>query len=298
MTDRPAAPDTIILMHGLWMTPLSWEDWVDRYMSRGYHVIAPAWPGLDREIPDIRRDPSSLAGLGVTEIVDHYDRIIRGLEKPPIVIGHSFGGLFTQILLDRGLGAAGVAIASVAAKGVFKLPFSTLRTAWPALKNPANRRRAFTISARQFRYRFGNTLTGKESNAVYDRYCIPGTGRVLFQAAFANVNPRAATRVEFRRPERAPILMIAGGKDHVSPPSVVRENVRKYRRSEALTEYKEFPGRSHFILGQRGWEEVADYALAWAVKHATGRRPLLEASPIGSPAALGTTAWGSRTRAK
>ena len=161
-----STPDTIVLIHGLWITPRSWVPWVERFSSRGYRVLAPAWPGLDREVGDIRRDPSSLAGLGVTEIVDHYDRIIRELEQPPIIMGHSFGGLVTQLLVDRGLGAAAVPIAPAPPKGIVLLPWSSIRTAWPALKNPANRERSFTLSAKQFRYRFGNTLSEHDSNTA------------------------------------------------------------------------------------------------------------------------------------
>jgi pimeloyl-ACP methyl ester carboxylesterase len=284
----PATPDTIVLIHGLWMTPRSWEKWVDRYSSRGYRVIAPAWPGLDRDIADIRRDPSSLDGLGVTEIVDHYDRIVRELDQPPIIMGHSFGAAFTQLLLDRGLGAAGVAISSAPVKGIVRLPFSSLRSAWPALKNPANRKRSFTLSPKQFRYRFGNTMSEEQSNTVYDEQCIPGTGRVLFQAGLANFTPNAATKVDFRRPSRAPLLMIAGEKDHVAPPSIVRSNFKKYRRSPSTTEYKEFPGRSHYICGERGWEEVADYALAWVMENATAGGSVLGPPTVNRHDAFGT----------
>jgi pimeloyl-ACP methyl ester carboxylesterase len=276
-SDR-TTPDTIVLVHGLWMTPRSWKDWIERYTERGYRVIAPAWSGLDGEVEQIRRDPTPLAGLGITEIVDHYDRIIRELDRPPIVMGHSFGGAITQILLDRGLGAAGVAISSAPVKGVFGLPISSLRTGWPALKNPANRTRTFPLTPDQFRYRFGNRLSEGQSNEVYSRLYIPGTARVVFQAAFANLNSRAATRVDFRRPGRAPLLMIAGGEDHVSPPSLVRENFKRYRRSDSITGYKEFPGRSHFIAGQEGWEEVADYALAWVTENVGERTPTMIAT--------------------
>lgn len=264
-----STPDTIVLIHGLWMTPRSWDPWEERYSNRGYRVLAPAWPGLDRDVADIRRDPSSLAGLGVTEIVDHYDRIIQDLEQPPIVMGHSFGGLVTQLLADRGLGVAAVPIAPAPPKGIVLLPWSSIRTAWPALKNPANRRRSFTLTARQFRYRFGNTLSEPESNAVYEQHYVPGTGRVLFQAAFANLAPHAATTVDVRRPGRAPMLLIAGEKDHVAPASLVRKNFKKYRRSPSVTEYREYPGRSHWLCGEPGWEEIVDYALTWAMEKAT-----------------------------
>jgi len=259
-------PDTIVLIHGLWMTPRSWDPWVERFSSRGYRVLAPAWPGIDREISDIRRDPSSLEGLGVTEIVDRYDRVIRELEQPPIIMGHSFGGLVTQLLVDRGLGAAAVPIAPAPPKGILLLPWSSIRTAWPALKNPANRKRSFTLSAKQFRYRFGNTLSEQESNTVYERQYIPGTGRVLLQAAFANLSLNAATKVDFRRPGRSPMLLISGEKDHVSPAALVRANFKKYRRSPSITELREFPGRSHWLCGERGWEEIADFALTRALQ--------------------------------
>jgi len=266
-------PDTIVLVHGLWMTPRSWEPWVDRFSSRGYKVIAPAWPGLEgRSVEDIRRDPSALAGLGVGEIVDHYDKAIRELGRPPIIMGHSFGGLITQLLVDRDLAAAAVPIAPAPPRGVLKLPWSSIRSAWPALKNPANRTRAFTLSAQQFRYRFGNTMSEQESNAVYEREYIPGTGRVLFQAAYANFTPKAsaATRLDQDKADRAPMVFIAGEKDHVSPAAAVRANFKKYRRSPPITEHKEYPGRSHFLCGEEGWEEIADFALRWATEKAGG----------------------------
>ena len=268
----PTTPDTIVLIHGLWVTPLSWEHWVDRYRSRGYQVLAPAWPGMDRDIEELRRDASAVAGLGVTEIVDHYDAIIRKLERPPIIMGHSFGGLFTQMLLDRGLGAAGVAIDSAPVKGILLLPFSTLKVSFPALRNPANLHRAMALTPEQFHYAFGNNLTEEESRAVYDRYAVPGPDHVLFQAGLANFNPHAATMVNFHNDRRAPLLLIAGGKDHVAPASVTQANFRLYRKSRAVTDYKEFPDRSHYTVGEPGWEEVADYALRWAVEHGTDRR--------------------------
>jgi pimeloyl-ACP methyl ester carboxylesterase len=260
-------PDTIVLIHGLWMTPLSWEHWIDRYEGRGYKVLAPAWPGMGGNIDELRRDPSAIEHLGVTEIVDSYDEIIRELETPPIIMGHSFGGAFTQILLDRGLGAAGVVIDPAAVKGILALPASTLKSAFPGLKNPANNHRAVRLTPEEFRYSFGNTLTEEESLSAYGRYAVPGPGRVLFQAALANFNPHATTRVDFQSDDRAPVLLITGGKDHISPPAINESNAKHYRKSEAVTAYKEFPDRSHFTVGEDGWEEVADYALDWSVAH-------------------------------
>jgi pimeloyl-ACP methyl ester carboxylesterase len=252
----------------LWMTPLSWENWVQRYTDQGYKVIARGWPGMDGDINEIRRDPSALAGLGITEVVDHYDGIIRSLEAPPIIMGHSFGGLMAQILLDRGLGAAGVAIDPAPVKGILLLPFSSIRVAWPALSNPANAHKAVALTPEQFHYAFGNTLSEAESLAAYERYAVPGPDHLLFQASLANFNPHAATAVNFHNDDRAPLLLIAGGKDHIAPAAVTRINYKLYDHSKAVTDFKEYPDRSHFTVGEKGWEEVADYALQWAADNA------------------------------
>ena len=271
-----ATSNTIVLIHGLWMTPHSWEHWVTRYTAAGYTVLAPAWPGLEGEVEALRADPTALAGLSVTAVADHYERIIRDLDRPPMIIGHSFGGTFVQLLLDRGLGAAGVAIASAPVKGVLRLPLSTVRATLPVLRNPANRHRAVPLTQAQFHYAFTNTMTQAQSREVYDRYHVPAAGGVLFEGALANLRPRAATKVDFANPNRAPLLFIGGGADRTIPPAVNRENARRYRRSAALTGYREFPGRSHFTVGQPGWEEVADYALNWCNEH-TGRALLATA---------------------
>jgi pimeloyl-ACP methyl ester carboxylesterase len=265
-------PDTVVLIHGLWMTALSWEHWVDRYQGRGINVIARSWPGMEGDIDALRADTSEIDDLGIEEIVEHYTGIIEELASPPIIMGHSFGGAFTQILLDRGLGAAGVAIDSAPVRGLLALPVSTLRSGFPVLKNPANRHRAVALSAEEFHYSFTNTLNEAESGPIYDRYAVPGPGRVLFQGALANFKPGAATAVDFKNDDRAPLLLIAGGEDHVAPASLNESNFKHYESSAAVTEFKEFPGRSHYTLGQAGWEEVADYALDWAVKAATEQR--------------------------
>jgi pimeloyl-ACP methyl ester carboxylesterase len=261
----------IVLIHGLWMTALCWENWVNRYTASGYRVVAKSWPGMDIDINELRRDPTPIAHMGITEIVAHYENIIRDLDAPPIIIGHSFGGLIAQILLDRGLGAAAVAIAPAPVKGILFLPFSTLKVTFPALSNPANNRRAIPLTPEQFHYAFTNSLSEEESLAVYERYAVPGPDHILFQAALANFNPHAATAVDFQNKERAPLLLISGGKDHVSPASVVEANFRLYGKSSAVTEYRGFPERTHYTLGQSGWEEVADYALTWSEAHAVER---------------------------
>jgi pimeloyl-ACP methyl ester carboxylesterase len=271
MPNGSHAPDTIVLIHGLWLTPRSWERWVDRYARRGYRALAPAWPGMEAEVEALNADPSPIARLTVDRIVDHYEEIILNLERPPIVMGHSFGGTFTQILLDRGLGAAGVGVASATVKGVPDLPLSTIKVAAPAL-SPFKKGQAVPLTPKEFHYAFANTLTQAESDAIYRRYHVPAAGTVLQEYAFANFHREAPTRVDFRREDRAPLLFIAFGEDHVMPPKVVGHTEERYDDSNSITEFKEFPGRPHFPAVP-GWEEVADYALDWAVAHASVSLP-------------------------
>jgi pimeloyl-ACP methyl ester carboxylesterase len=259
---------TIVLIHGLWVTPRSWDLFRNFYEERGYHVLTPAWPRMQGEVQEIRRDPSALAGLGLREIADHYERFIRALDEPPILMGHSMGGLTVQILLDRGLGAAGVSIDGAAPRGIFRLPLSTIKACRPVLSNPRNYGRNVTLTFDQFRYTFANVMTQEAARAAYNNNAIPGPGRPVFQVAFGNIIPRAANQVNHRNNSRAPLLLIAGAEDHLVPPIVNQINYKKYRRSTAITEYKEFPHRSHLIVAQDGWQEVADYALSWAQANA------------------------------
>jgi alpha-beta hydrolase superfamily lysophospholipase len=269
-TDDPAggaAKGTIVLIHGLWLSARSWEHWVDRYAEAGYRVLSPGWPGMDVEVEVLRKDPTVMNGLGVVEVADHYETFLRSLDAPPILMGHSLGGLLVQILLDRGLGSVGVAIHPAPPKGVLRLPVSAVRSSAPVRSKPGNRNRTVSLTPKQWHYAFTNTLSEKESKAAYARYHVPAPGRPLFQVATANIKPGAATKVNFGNDDRAPLLLIAGGADHTIPAAMVRENLKRYRRSMAVTDLEEYPGRSHFTTGSPGWEEVADYALGWAEQH-------------------------------
>jgi pimeloyl-ACP methyl ester carboxylesterase len=256
--------NTIVLIHGLWVTPRSWDRFRGYFEARNYRVLTPAWPRLVGDVEEVRRDPSALNGLGIKECVDHYDAIIRDLDEPPIIIGHSFGGLFAQMLLDRGLGAAGVAIDAAQPKGVLRLPAAQIRALSPVLLNPANRKRTVALTYKEFRYGFANTMSEADARAAFEAEAIPSPGRPVFEAGLANLNPRAVTKVKYRNDKRAPLLLIAGSDDHTVPAAVNRSNYRKYHNSKAVTSFKEFPGRSHMIIAQTGWEQVADYALSWA----------------------------------
>jgi pimeloyl-ACP methyl ester carboxylesterase len=212
-----------------------------------------------------------LANLGVREIADHLSEVIEALGTKPIIIGHSFGGAFVQLLLDAGYGAAGVSIDGAGVKGIKALPFSEIKSTFPVLKNPANRDRALPITEKEFHYAFTNNLSDEESKTVFDRYVIPVSGRMLFQGGFANFTPHAATTVNFANDDRAPLLFIAGGHDHILPPAVQRENFKKNaKHSEAITAFKLFEDRSHYTCGEAGWEQVADLALNWALTPTSG----------------------------
>jgi pimeloyl-ACP methyl ester carboxylesterase len=255
----------VVLIHGLWMTPRSWEHWIDRFGGRGYRVLAPPYPGFEVEVEALRADTSPIERLTIDGVADHYEAIIRDLDTPPIIIGHSFGGTVTQLLLDRGLGAAAVVIDSALVKGIRTLPLNQLRALFPALNNPAHRHQAVPFTADQFHWAFANVLSEEESQKVYERYHIPAPGRIIWDGALANFQPHSEATVDFKRPGRAPLLFIAGSEDHIMPPAVNKSNYHLQLESESVTEYTEFAGRCHYTCGQEGWEPLADYALAWAM---------------------------------
>jgi pimeloyl-ACP methyl ester carboxylesterase len=254
---------TIVFIHGAWVTRDCWDRFVPFFEAKGYHCLAPSWPGKDRRVEVIRADPSALAGLGIGEIVAHYEAIIRALPEPPILIGHSFGGLFTQILLDRGLGAAGIAIDSAPPKGVWAYEPTALRSLLTTLLQWRVWRKVVTWKYSNFRYAFVHTLPGAEARVAYDRYVVPESGRIFFQSATAMLDRSSPIRVDFSNGTRAPLLLIAGAKDRIVPPVINHRNHRAYAKSGARTDFREFPDRTHWIIGQPGWEQVAEHAAAW-----------------------------------
>jgi len=264
---------TIVFIHGAWVTADCWDRFLPFFEAKGYRCLAPTWPGKERSVEEIRADPSALAGLGVGEIVAHYEAIIRRLDEPPILIGHSFGGLFTQILLDRGLGAAGVAIDSAPPRGVWAYEPTALRALLTTLLHWRVWRKVVRWKYSNFRYAFVHTLPEAEARAAYDRYVIPESGRIFFQSATAILDRSSPIRVDFSNGARAPLLLIAGAKDRIVPPVINRRNHRAYAKSGALTDLREFPDRTHWIIAQDNWDEVAEHAAEWLANLGLGPTP-------------------------
>jgi pimeloyl-ACP methyl ester carboxylesterase len=254
---------TVLFLHGGWVTPACWDPFVSYFESRGYRCLAPAWPGKDRSVEAIRTDPSPLAGLGIGEIVDHYERIARELDQPPILIGHSYGGLLVQLLLDRGLGSAGIAIDSAPPKGVFVFDPTSLLSVGRILLVPFGWRKVVRWTFAEFRYAFVHTMPRDEAWAIWEAQIVPDSGRPFFQSAFSRFDPASPARVDFANPDRAPLLLIAGEADRAMTPAIVRRTLRAYRASPARTELRTFPGRTHWLIAQDGWEEVAQGCLDW-----------------------------------
>jgi pimeloyl-ACP methyl ester carboxylesterase len=262
----PTAPDTIVLIHGFWVTPRSWEDWKAHYERQGYQVLTPAYPGFEVEVEALRADPTPIENLTVQGVIDHLTEVIGGLEGPPILMGHSAGGVFTQLMLDRGYGAVGVAIDSAPTEGVPVVPLSQLKSTFPVLR-AVGRKKAAGFTFEQWHYAFCNTFTEERSRQLYERYHIPGSVRVLWGSALATIEPgHQDTFVNYDNDDRAPLLFISGSEDHLMPPSVQRSNAKHYK-SNTVTEVVEFEG-PHLLPSRDGWQEIADYALEWAVSHA------------------------------
>lgn len=257
---------TIVLIHGLWLTPKSWGQWKARYERAGYSVVVPALPGISDDIAALREDPSALNGMSMSRIFDHLARVVDGVVastgEQPILMGHSLGGLAVQVLLDRGYGKAGIAIHGGQSPGFFSLPISVTRATLAIFGKPWNINGTALLTPRQFHYAFTNTMSLEASNKVRDQFQVPAPTWPIWQAAFGMVQNRGDAKIDYKKVDRAPLLFIAGGADHIVPASVNRKNAAMYK--SGVVELREFAGRSHFTCGQDGWEEVADSALSWA----------------------------------
>ncbi len=253
----------VVFVHGLWLLPSSWDRWARLFEEGGYTALTPGWPDDPDTVDEANAHPEVFAHKTVGQVADHFEQIIRGLKLKPVVIGHSFGGLLVQILAGRGLSSATVAIDPAPFRGVLPLPFSALKSAWPVLGNPANRNRAVPLTFDQFRFGFANAVSEKEAHELYKTFAVPASGVPLFQAATANLNPWTEARVDSENPERGPLLIISGEKDHQVPWAIANASFKRQKRNVGVTEIVEMPNRGHALVVDSGWREVADTALAF-----------------------------------
>ncbi|MER5911200.1 alpha/beta hydrolase [Streptomyces sp. NPDC001982] len=254
----------VVFVHGLWLLPSSWDRWAAVFDEAGYASLTPGWPDDPDSVAEANARPEVFAGKSVGQVADHFADLVGRLERKPVVVGHSFGGLITQMIAGRGLAAASVAIDPAPFQGVLPLPFSSLRAASAVLGNPANYHRAVPLTYEQFRYAFANAVSEEEAKELYERFAVPAPGEPLFQAAVANINPWSEVKVDTLSPERGPLLVISGEKDHTVPWAIANASYKKQARNEhAVTEIQEIPGRGHALTIDNGWREVAETALAF-----------------------------------
>ena len=269
MSEQTTNAPPIVLIHGLWMTARSWDRWVEYYRAKGHEVIVPTYPGFEIEVEALREKPEVIAEASVPATLEHLSEVVEGLDRPPIIMGHSFGGTLTQLLLARGLGAAAVVVDSAPTEGVRVTPPSQARSLFPALRNPANRHRAVTYDFEQWNYAFTNTLPEDEARTLFERYAVPVSGSILFESALANLTPgHQGTWVDYSNGDRAPLLFVAGSQDNIMPPKVQWSNAKHYRSEKTPTRVVEFSDMPHLLPAAPGWEDVADYVLAWALRNA------------------------------
>ena len=261
---EPAADQTqLMLIHGAWLSSGSWENFADYFADRGFAVSAPEWPRKSGDVEELRADADEIKGLGLTEIVDHYEKEITELDEPPVLIGHSYGGLIVELLLDRGLGRAGVAMSPAPPKGILVLPFSTLKVAYPALAHPSKWHGVVPLTLEEFTYGFVNTFSPEDAKAAYEKYAVPETGQIFYEAGFANFHLHPPTELHFKMGDRQPLLIVGAKEDHTVPASVSHKQYEKYRKSDAKTDYIEFEGRPHLMMVAKGWEEIAAQIEGW-----------------------------------
>ena len=251
----------VVFVHGLWLLPSSWDRWAEVFDEAGVAALAPGWPDDPETVAEANANPEAFANKTVGDVADHFAEVIGKLDRKPVVIGHSFGGLLAQILAGRGLSTATVAIDPAPFRGVLPLPISALRSASPVLSNPANRHRAVPLTYEQFRYGFANAVSEDEARKLYDEFAVPAPGAPLFQAATANFNPWTEAKVDHKNPDRGPLLIISGEKDHTVPWAIANASFKKQKKNKGVTEMVEISGRGHALTIDSGWREVADKAL-------------------------------------
>ena len=259
----------VVFVHGLWLLPNSWDRWAELFDHAGYASLTPGWPDDPATIEEAKAHPEVFAGKSVGEVADHFEEVIKGLSKRPVVIGHSFGGLLTEILAGRGLAAASVAISPAPFRGVLPLPISALRAAPPVLRNPANRNRAIPLTYEQFRYAFANAMDEDQAKRLYDRFCVPAPGEPIFQAAAGNLNPWTEAKVDSKNPDRGPMLIIAGGKDHTVPVAISKSSFKHEEDNPGITEMIQLDDRGHAMVIDDNWQEVAETSLKFVGRFAS-----------------------------
>jgi non-heme chloroperoxidase len=268
--ERANAADAtpVVFVHGLWLLPSSWEPWARHFEAAGYVGVMPGWPDDPATVEEAKADPDVFARKSVGQVADYLDGLIGRLERKPVVIGHSFGGLLTEILAGRGLAAASVAISPAPFRGVLPLPVSALRSASPVLRSPANYNRAVPLTYDQFRYAFANAVSEEEAKQLYESCSVAAPGKPLFQAATANLNPWTEVKVDHENPERGPMLIVAGTEDHTVPPAIAKASFAKEQKNPGVTKYVEIEGRGHALTIDAGWQDVADTALGFVQRFA------------------------------
>lgn len=277
----------VVFVHGLWLLSSSWHAWRTHFESLGYATLAPGWPDDPETVEEARAHPEVFAGKTVGQVTDHLADVVRLLDREPVVIGHSFGGLIAQKLAGLGLARAAVAIDPAPFRGVLPLPLSALRASAPVLTNPANYNRAVSLTFDQFRYAFANAVSAEEAADLYRTYPVAAPGRPLFQAATANVNPRTEASVDTARPDRGPLLVISGEKDHIVPWAVAHAAYKQQLKNPGATELVEVPGRGHSLVVDSGWREVADTASAFLVRRGAGPDSAPDPAPDPAPPVSG-----------